>query len=147
MKKIIPVFFVLLAIVGCSSQKDMTFYGINDNKTIVIAVFPEQKSEYRMISLRIDSRDLGDYRNMHLTHRGSQLTSSDGEFCFVMSSDGMTEIRRSQKYSRIYMPLSADEMRERLTKLLEDYKTNAETWMVYDYGIQIELVNKILEKL
>ena len=149
MKKLISVLaliVVVAAFVGCS-KTDMTFYGINDNKTIVIAVFPEQQPEYRMISLRIDSRDLGDYRNIRLTQHGKQLTTSDRDMSFVKSKDGMTEIRRGIKYSRVYTPLTADEMKERLTKLLEDYKTNAETWMVYDYGIQIELVNKILEGL
>jgi hypothetical protein len=149
MKKLISVLgliVVLTFIVGCG-KTDMTFYGINNDNTILIAVFPEQLPEYRMVSLRIDSRDLGDYRNMRLVQHGKQLMTSDGDMSFVKSKDGMTEIRRGIKYSRVYTPLSADEMKERLTKLLEDYKANAEKWLVYDYSIQIELVNKILEKL
>ena len=147
MKKIVMFFAGLLLLVGCAGKQDMTFYGINDNKNIVIAVFPEQQQQYRMVSLRIDSRDLGDYRNLHLTRHGRQLTTADGEICFVKSGSDMTEIRRGIKYSRVYTPLSNDEMRERLTKLIADYKNNAETWLVYDYSIQIELVNKILETL
>ena len=149
MKKLISVLALIIvvsAFIGCG-KTDMTFYGINNDNTIIIAVFPEQPPQYRMVSLRIDSRDLGDYRNMRLTQHGKQLTTDDGDMSFVKSPDGMTEIRRGIKYSRIYTPLSTDEMKERLTKLLEDYKTNAEKWLVYDYGIQIELVNKILEGL
>ncbi len=149
MKKLISVLgliVVLTFIVGCG-KTDMTFYGINNDNTILIAVFPEQLPEYRMVSLRIDSRDLGDYRNMRLIKHGRQLTTSDGDMSFVKSKDGMTEIRRGIKYSRVYTPLSSDEMKQRLTKLIEDYNTNAEKWLVYDYSIQIELVNKILEKL
>ena len=147
MKKIVIFFAGLLLLVGCANKQDMSFYGIDENKNIVIAVFPAQQQQYRMVSLRIDRRDLGDYRNMRLTHRGRQLTTADGEICFVKSSSDMTEIRRGIKYSRVYTPLSNDEMRERLTKLIADYKNNAETWLVYDYSIQIELVNKILETL
>ncbi|MBP5450042.1 MAG: hypothetical protein J6Y01_08015 [Spirochaetales bacterium] len=150
MKKFIHVLLIVLslfAFIGCVGKTDMTFYGINDNETILIAVIPEQPPEYRMITLRIDSRDLGDYRNMRLTQHGKQLMTSDGDLCLVKSGDDLTEIRRAIKYNRTYTPLTADEMKERLTKLLEDYKTNAEKWLVYDYAIQIELVNGILEKL
>ena len=150
MKKIFPVLLAalsLFAFVGCDGKTDMTFYGINDGKNIIIAVIPDQAPQYRMITLRIDSRDLGDYRNLRLTQHGRQLATPDGDLCLVKSGDDLTEIRRAIKYNRTYTPLSSDEMKERLTKLLEDYKTNAEKWLVYDYAIQIELVNGLLEKL
>ncbi|MBR6061560.1 MAG: hypothetical protein IKP67_05755 [Spirochaetales bacterium] len=149
MKKIIPLLFAVMPLfvfVGCAGKADMTFYGINDNKNIVIAVIPEQPPQYRMVTLRIDSRDLGDYRNMRLTLRGRQLTTADGDLCLVKSGDDLTEIRRAIKYNRTYMPLTADEMKQRLTKLLEDYEANKQLWL-YDYAIQTDLVNKILEQL
>ena len=149
MKKIIPLSLAVLSLftfVGCAGKADMTFYGINDNKNIVIAVIPEQPPQYRMVTLRIDSRDLGDYRNVHLTRHGRQLTTADGDLCLVKSGDDLTEIRRTIKYNRTYMPLTADEMRQRLTKLLDDYETNKQLWL-YDYAIQTDLVNKILEQL
>ena len=149
MKKIIPLLFAVMPLfvfVGCVGKADMTFYGINDNKNIVIAVIPAQPPQYRMVTLRIDSRDLGDYRNMRLTLRGRQLTTADGDLCLVKSGDDLTEIRRAIKYNRTYMPLTADEMKQRLTKLLEDYEANKQLWL-YDYAIQTDLVNKILEQL
>ena len=106
MKKLISVLALIIvvsAFIGCG-KTDMTFYGINNDNTIIIAVFPEEPPQYRMVSLRIDSRDLGDYRNMRLTQHGKQLMTSDGDMSFVKSSDGMTEIRRGIKYSRIYTP-------------------------------------------
>ena len=149
MKKIIPLSLAVLSLftfVGCAGKADMTFYGINDNKNIVIAVIPEQPPQYRMVTLRIDSRDLGDYRNVHLTRHGRQLTTADGDLCLVRNGDDLTEIRRAIKYNRTYTPLTADEMRQRLTKLLEDYEANKQLWL-YDYAIQTDLVNKILEQL
>jgi hypothetical protein len=149
MKKIIPLSLAVLSLftlVGCAGKADMTFYGINDNKNIVIAVIPEQPPQYRMVTLRIDSRDLGDYRNVHLTRHGRQLITADGDLCLVKSGDDLTEIRRTIKYNRTYTPLTADEMRQRLTKLLEDYESNKQLWL-YDYAIQTDLVNEILEKL
>ena len=149
MKKIIPLLFAVMPLfvfVGCAGKADMTFYGINDNKNIVIAVIPEQPLQYRMVTLRIDSRDLGDYRNMRLTRHGRQLTTADGDLCLVKSGDDLTEIRRTIKYNRTYTPLTADEMRQRLTKLLDDYEANKQLWL-YDYAIQTDLVNKILEQL
>ena len=149
MKKIIPLSLAVLSLftfVGCAGKADMTFYGINDNKNIVIAVIPEQPPQYSMVTLRIDSRDLGDYRNVHLTRHGRQLTTADGDLCLVRNGDDLTEIRRAIKYNRTYTPLTADEMRQRLTKLLEDYEANKQLWL-YDYAIQTDLVNKILEQL
>ena len=149
MKKIIPLSLAVLSLftlVGCACKADMTFYGINDNKNILIAVIPEQPPQYRMVTLRIDSRDLGDYRNVHLTRHGRQLTTADGDLCLVKSGNDLTEIRRAIKYNRTYTPLSAEEMRERLTKLLDDYEANKQLWL-YDYAIQTDLVNEILEKL